>query len=65
VEPRQGRDYSNEICTADLALAGLARRLNLRIDPLRYLLLSATYGVKGYPAGAVDSHERSTGRAAP
>jgi predicted lipoprotein DUF2279 len=60
-DPRVGRDYSNEIYTADLALEGLGRRLNLRIGPLRYLLFSATYGVKGYPNGAPDVQERQVG----
>jgi hypothetical protein len=56
-----GRDYSNEIFTADLHLAGLARRLNWNIGPLRYLLVSAMYGVKGYPSGAPDARERQVG----
>jgi uncharacterized protein YfiM (DUF2279 family) len=56
-----GRDYSNEIFTADVHLAGLARRLEWNIGPLRYLLVSATYGVKGYPSGASDSRERQVG----
>ena len=60
-DPRVGRDYSNEIYTADLALEGLARRLDLRIGPLRYLLFSATYGVKGYPNGSPDVQERQVG----
>jgi len=41
--------YSNEIYTADLHLAGVARRLGLNIGPLKYLYLSTTYGTKGYP----------------
>ncbi|PYN34665.1 MAG: hypothetical protein DME01_14395 [Candidatus Rokuibacteriota bacterium] len=60
-EPRQGRDYSNEIYTADLQLEGLARRLDLNVGPLRYLLFSATYGTKGYPGGAPDARERQVG----
>jgi uncharacterized protein YfiM (DUF2279 family) len=60
-EPRQGRDYSNEIFTADLQLEGLARRLDLNIGPLRYLLMSATYSAKGYPSGAPDLRERQVG----
>ena len=39
-----GRDYSNEIYTADLHIAGLAHRLGLNVGPPRYLLLSLTYG---------------------
>ena len=41
--------YSNEIYTADFHLAGAARRLGLNIGPLKYLLLSLTYGTRGYP----------------
>jgi len=57
----QGRDYSNEIYTADLHLAGVARRFNLKIGPLRYLLFSATYGTKGYPSGVPELRERQVG----
>lgn len=56
-----GRDYSFEIYTADLKLAGLARRVGVDIGPARYLLLSATYGVKGYPYGALKDRERQVG----
>jgi hypothetical protein len=47
--PGFNRDYSNEIYTADLQLAGVARRLGVNIGPIKYLLLSVTYGTKGYP----------------
>ena len=60
-EQRQGRDYSNKIYTADLQLAGVGRLLDWNIGPLRYLLVSATYGTKGYPAGAPDARERQVG----
>jgi Predicted periplasmic lipoprotein (DUF2279) len=50
--PGFSRDYSNEIYTADLQLAGVARRLGVKIGPIKYLLLSVTYGTKGYPGGA-------------
>ena len=56
-----GRDYSNEIYTADLHIAGLARRLSLNVGPLRYLLLSFTYGSKGYPHGLPELRERQVG----
>ena len=59
--PDKGRDYSNEIFTADLQLAGLGRLLDLKIGPLRYLLVSATYATKGYPNGTLDSRERQVG----
>ena len=47
--------YSNEIYTADFHLAGAARRLGLNIGPLKYLLLSLTYGTRGYPGDPGDS----------
>jgi hypothetical protein len=56
-----GRDYSNEIYTADLHLAGVFDRLNLKVGPLRYLLFSVTYGVKGYPSGTPSLRERQVG----
>jgi uncharacterized protein YfiM (DUF2279 family) len=60
-EPGIGRDYSFEIYTADLKLAGVAKRLGIDIGPARYLLLSVTYGVKGYPRGAIPDRERQVG----
>jgi len=56
-----GRDYSNEIYTADLHLAGVFDRLNLKAGPLRYLMFSVTYGVKGYPTGTPSLRERQVG----
>ena len=56
-----GRDYSNEIYTADLKLGGLARRLGVPIGPLKYLMLSVTYGSKGYPTGLPELRERQIG----
>jgi hypothetical protein len=56
-----GRDYSNEIYTADLKLAGVADRLRLKVGPLRYLLFSVTYATKGYPTGDPDFRERQVG----
>ena len=47
-------NFSNQIYTADLRLAGGARRLGIDIGPLKYLLLSLTYGVKGYPGNPSD-----------
>ena len=60
-DPGLGRDYSNEIYTADLHLAGVFDRLNLKVGPLRYLLFSVTYGVKGYPSGTPSLRERQVG----
>jgi hypothetical protein len=56
-----GGDYSNYIYTADLKLAGVGRRLGLSIGPLRYLLLSVTYGTKGYPSGVPEDRQRRVG----
>jgi len=59
--PGPGRDYSYEIYTADLKLAGVASRLHRNIGPLRYLYSSVTYGSKFYPTGTPDLRERQVG----
>src|SRR5215813_3191351 len=59
--PGKGRDYSNEIYTVDLKLQVVARRANIAIGPLRYLLVSITYGTKGYPSGVPELRERQVG----
>jgi predicted lipoprotein DUF2279 len=56
-----GEGYSSQIYTADLKLAGAARRLSLDIGPLRYLLFSVTYASKGYATGMADLRERQVG----
>ncbi len=56
-----GHDFTHEIYTADLQLGGVARRLGLPLWPTRFFLLSGTYGVWGYPYGAVDKRERLIG----
>jgi Predicted periplasmic lipoprotein (DUF2279) len=56
-----GQAYQNQLYTGDLKLAGLARRLNLNIGPLRYLLLSVTYATKGYATGNAALEERQIG----
>ena len=53
--------YKHDVYSMDLKLAGLARRLNVNIGPLRYLYLSATYGVKGYPNNDVAEQQRQIG----
>lgn len=60
-DPRGSRDYSNEIYTADLKLAGLARRTGVAIGPLRYLLFSVTYGSSGYSGVDPNRRERLVG----
>jgi hypothetical protein len=59
--PGIGKDYTKEIYTADLKLAGLARRLDRRFGPARFLLVSVTYGVKGYPYAEPALRERQVG----
>jgi len=56
-----GKDYSKEIYTADLKLAGAAQRLHWRIGPARFLYLSATYGSKGYKFSAPEFRQRDIG----
>ncbi|MGE5277949.1 MAG: DUF2279 domain-containing protein [Acidobacteriota bacterium] len=59
--PGVGKDYSEEIYTADLKLAGFARRLSLRPGPARFLLLSMTYGTKGYRYSLPEFRQRNIG----
>jgi uncharacterized protein YfiM (DUF2279 family) len=59
--PSIGRDYSHEIYTADLQLGGVARRLGVSDWPIRFLLVSGTYGVWGYPYGGADQRQRLIG----
>ena len=40
--------YTHDVYSADLKLSGLGQRLGVNIGPLRWLLLSVTYGAKGY-----------------
>jgi len=56
-----GQAYENELYTVDLKLAGAARRLNLNVGPLKYLLISGTYATKGYATGNAALHERQIG----
>ena len=54
-------DYNNQIYVADFRLAGAARRLGLNIGPLKYLLLSLTYGTRGYPGDGGSETQRRVG----
>jgi hypothetical protein len=47
-EESLGDNYSKEIYSADLKLAGLAKRLKITLGPARFLLLSATYSTRAY-----------------
>ena len=56
-----GENYSKVLYTADLKIAGLARRLRFAPGPARFLLLSTTYGSKGYAYSAPELRERQVG----
>jgi uncharacterized protein YfiM (DUF2279 family) len=56
-----GKDYSEEIYTADFKIAGLGRRAGFNPGIARFLLLSATYGSKGYPYSEPDVRQRQIG----
>lgn len=56
-----GRDYSGEVYTGDLKIAGLARRLHLRPGLARYLLLSMNYSTNGYRFATRDIRQRLLG----
>ncbi len=56
-----GDDYSKEIYSADLKLGGFLPRLGLPPGPARFLLLSVTYGSKGYRYSPAPVRERNVG----
>ena len=56
-----GDDYSKEIYSADVKLAGLLPRVGARPGPARFLLLSMTYGSKGYRYSAAPLRQRNVG----
>lgn len=58
---RVGKDYSKEIYTGDLKIAGVANRLGWRLGPARFLYLSATYGSKGYKLSTPEFRQRDVG----
>jgi hypothetical protein len=43
-----GDTYTHDVFSADFKISGLGQRLGVNIGPLRWLLLSVTYGSKGY-----------------
>ncbi|MEO8349696.1 MAG: DUF2279 domain-containing protein [Acidobacteriota bacterium] len=59
--PGTGADYSEEIYTTDLKLAGLFRRLDRNPGPARFLMVSLTYGTKGYRFHDPAVRERNVG----
>ncbi|MFY9553013.1 MAG: DUF2279 domain-containing protein, partial [Thermoanaerobaculia bacterium] len=56
-----GKDYSTEIYTGDLKIAGVAKRLRFNPGPARFLLLSFTYGSKGYRNSLPEFREQQVG----
>ena len=56
-----GDDYSKEIYSADLKLAGFLPRVGVKPGPARFLLLSVTYGSKGYRYSAAPLRQRNVG----
>jgi hypothetical protein len=58
---KEGKDYSKEIYTADIKLAGAAKRLGWGIGPARFLYLSMTYGSKGYKFSYPEFRQRDIG----
>lgn len=60
-DERIDTDYSREIYTLDVKLAGVFRRMKTNPGPARFLLLSATYGSKGYRYSSSERRERNVG----
>jgi uncharacterized protein YfiM (DUF2279 family) len=56
-----GKDYSGEIYTGDLKIAGVARRMRFDPGPARFLLLSMTYGGKGYTHSLPEFRQQQIG----
>jgi hypothetical protein len=56
-----GSTYTHDIYSADFKLSGLGRRLGVNIGPLRWLLLSVTYGSKGYRVSPPIELQRQVG----
>ena len=56
-----GTDYSGEIYTADLKLAGLLPRMGVSPGLFRFLLVGMTYSSKGYRHSPPDDRQRQIG----
>jgi hypothetical protein len=56
-----GKDYSEEIYTGDLKLAGVARRAKANIGLARFLLVSVTYATKGYRNSLIPYRQQQIG----
>ena len=53
--------YSDDVYSADFKISGLGRRLGVNLGPLRWLLLSVTYGSKGYRVLPTTEQQRLVG----
>lgn len=56
-----GKDYTQEIYTGDLKIAGLGQRAKFNPGPARFLLFSMSYSAKGYPYANPLVRERQVG----
>ncbi len=56
-----GKDYTEEIYTGDLKIAGLGERARFNPGPARFLLVSVSYSAKGYPYADPLVRERQVG----
>jgi len=56
-----GSTYTHDVYSADFKLSGLGQRLGVNIGPLRWLVLSVTYGAKGYRVQPPIEHQRQLG----
>jgi hypothetical protein len=56
-----GLTYTHDVYAADLKISGLGRRLGVNLGPLRWLLLSVTYGTKGYRVTPTIEEQRQLG----
>ena len=53
--------YTHDVYSADFKFSGLGKRLGINLGPLRWLLFSVTYGVKGYRVSPPITRQRQLG----
>lgn len=56
-----GSTYTHDVYSADFKISGLGHRLGVNLGPLRWMLLSVTYGAKGYRVSPPIQHQRQVG----
>ena len=56
-----GSSYTHDVYSGDFKISGLGQRLGVNIGPLRWLLLSVTYGAKGYRVSPPIEQQRQIG----